>query len=421
MDGNRFDELTRALTTGASRRTLLRRLAGGAAGGLLAHLGMREGAAQQCRQPGKLCNKNANCCSGLCDTTNPDPFKRNRCLCPNGVPPVNGSCGVVSGTCDGAINGTQCNDNNPCTTNDTCLNGVCVGTPVVCRPQSQCHLAGTCNPRPGSARTRRSERHRSATTATSAPPARRCQAGQCVGGTPVVCPAQPVPRTRGSATRARASAPTPEQGPRDALQRRQRLHARTTSARRRQLRGGTPVVCTASDQCHDAGTCNPATGVCSNPAKPNGTACNDGNACTQTDTCQAGVCTGSNPVVCTGPDQCHERRAPATRRPASAPARRPRPTAPPATTATPARRPTPARRGLRRPGPGRLPRQPVPRTPAPATRRTGACSNPTNKPNGTALQRRQRLHHGRYLPERAVRRDAGRLHAKRPVPRRRRL
>jgi hypothetical protein len=39
--------------------------------------------------------------------------------------------------------------------------------------------------------------------------------------------------------------------------------------------------------------------------KPNGTTCDDGNACTQTDTCQAGVCVGSNDVVCTASDQCH--------------------------------------------------------------------------------------------------------------------
>ena len=37
----------------------------------------------------------------------------------------------------------------------------------------------------------------------------------------------------------------------------------------------------------------------------NGTACNDGNPCTQADTCQAGVCAGANPVVCTA-DQCHD-------------------------------------------------------------------------------------------------------------------
>ena len=66
--------------------------------------------------------------------------------------------------------------------------------------------------------------------------------------------------------------------------------------------GGNPKECTASDQCHTAGTCDPATGQCSNPTKTDGTACDDGDACTQADTCQAGVCVGSNPVVCN--DQC---------------------------------------------------------------------------------------------------------------------
>src|SRR2546425_1273194 len=69
--------------------------------------------------------------------------------------------------------------------------------------------------------------------------------------------------------------------------------------------GGSPVTCTASDQCHNAGTCDPSTGQCSNPAKADGSACNDGSACTQSDTCQAGVCTGSNPVTCSASDQCH--------------------------------------------------------------------------------------------------------------------
>ena len=64
------------------------------------------------------------------------------------------------------------------------------------------------------------------------------------------------------------------------------------------------MTCTAQDQCHTAGTCDPATGICSNPNKADGTTCNDGNACTTADTCQAGTCTGT-PVTCTAQDQCH--------------------------------------------------------------------------------------------------------------------
>jgi hypothetical protein len=69
-------------------------------------------------------------------------------------------------------------------------------------------------------------------------------------------------------------------------------------------KGSNPIVCTASDQCHVAGTCDPSSG-CSNPAAPDGTGCDDGNVCTQTDTCQTGVCTGANPIVCKAEDACH--------------------------------------------------------------------------------------------------------------------
>src|SRR5262249_34386491 len=59
------------------------------------------------------------------------------------------------------------------------------------------------------------------------------------------------------------------------------------------------VTCPAPDQCHDPGSCDPATGVCSNPAKPNGAACDDGDACTETDACESGTCTGVA-IHCTG-------------------------------------------------------------------------------------------------------------------------
>jgi RHS repeat-associated protein len=67
---------------------------------------------------------------------------------------------------------------------------------------------------------------------------------------------------------------------------------------------GSPVVCVALDQCHDVGTCSAATGTCSNPAKPNGTACSDGNACTQLDTCQAGSCASGSPVATDDGNPC---------------------------------------------------------------------------------------------------------------------
>src|SRR5206468_11822757 len=63
--------------------------------------------------------------------------------------------------------------------------------------------------------------------------------------------------------------------------------------------GPNDPVCVAPDQCHMARVCDPVTGTCFNPPAPDGTACDDGNACTRTDASRAGVCTGTNSVRCT--------------------------------------------------------------------------------------------------------------------------
>jgi hypothetical protein len=67
-----------------------------------------------------------------------------------------------------------------------------------------------------------------------------------------------------------------------------------------------PVVCSALDSCHEAGVCDPMTGECTNPEKQDGAGCDDDNDCTRTDQCQSGECRGTNPVVCSAADQCHD-------------------------------------------------------------------------------------------------------------------
>ncbi len=57
--------------------------------------------------------------------------------------------------------------------------------------------------------------------------------------------------------------------------------------------GFNPVAC-PGDQCHEAGACDPGTGVCANQNKPDNTACNDGDGC-PADTCQNGTC---RPAAC---------------------------------------------------------------------------------------------------------------------------
>ncbi len=56
--------------------------------------------------------------------------------------------------------------------------------------------------------------------------------------------------------------------------------------------GSNPIVCTPLDQCHEPGSCDPASGQCSNPVKPDGSQCDDGDACTMKDVCDQGTCQG---------------------------------------------------------------------------------------------------------------------------------
>jgi hypothetical protein len=57
------------------------------------------------------------------------------------------------------------------------------------------------------------------------------------------------------------------------------------------------VACVPLDQCHDAGICEPTTGNCTNPPKPDGTACSDGEPCTIGDACALGACVSGPPAT----------------------------------------------------------------------------------------------------------------------------
>jgi hypothetical protein len=66
------------------------------------------------------------------------------------------------------------------------------------------------------------------------------------------------------------------------------------------------IVCEPLDQCHDAGECDPATGECTTPAKPDATPCDDGDACTSGDTCQSGACRGTAKDCSSENDVCND-------------------------------------------------------------------------------------------------------------------
>jgi hypothetical protein len=50
------------------------------------------------------------------------------------------------------------------------------------------------------------------------------------------------------------------------------------------------TVCGTLDACHQEGVCQATDGECRDPNQPDGTSCDDGSGCTQSDKCTAGVC-----------------------------------------------------------------------------------------------------------------------------------
>jgi RHS repeat-associated protein len=64
------------------------------------------------------------------------------------------------------------------------------------------------------------------------------------------------------------------------------------------------TACVALDACHDVGTCDPSTGVCSKPTKADGTSCSDGNVCNGAETCNAGLCQSGTPLQVDDSNPC---------------------------------------------------------------------------------------------------------------------
>ena len=250
---------------------------------------------------GNACTQTDQCESGVCTGSNPVACTAlDQCHEAGSCNPVNGQCSNPA-----APNGTTCSDGNGCTQTDQCESGVCTGSnPVVCTALDQCHVAGTCNASTGQCSNPAAPNGTACSDGSACTQTDACQGGTCTGSNPVVCTASDQCHIAGTCNPASGQCSNPA-APNGTACSDGSACTQTDTCQSGTCTGSNPVVCTAQDQCHVAGTCNPANGQCSDPAAPDGAACNDGNACTQTDTCQSGTCTGSNPVVCTALDQCH--------------------------------------------------------------------------------------------------------------------
>src|SRR5436189_224571 len=224
---------------------------------------------------------------------------------------VAGTCDPMSGVCSNPnkANGTACDDNNACTSGETCQNGAC-GSPastVTCTALDQCHVAGTCDPMSGVCSNPNKANGTACDDNNACTSGETCQNGACGSPTSTVtCTALDQCHVAGTCDPMSGVCSDPNKAEVTAWN---DNNACTSGETCQNGACGSPtstVTCTALDQCHVAGTCDPMSGVCSNPNKANGTACNDNNACTSGETCH--YPTRRSPaltVTCTALDQCH--------------------------------------------------------------------------------------------------------------------
>jgi len=243
----------------------------------LGHLPFPEG----CLHTAFDCNDNDPCTDDPCDPvagcSHPPHICNDGNLCTDDM------CVPETG-CVTTPNNAACEDGNLCTTGDTCSGGFCQpGTPFVCDDGNAC-TTDSCDPRTGCAYVPNANPCSDGNACTIED---ACVEGACHPGFPVACNDNNV-CTTDSCIPAVGCVYSNNTGACN--------DGNACTSGEVCVNGtcqlGVGVTCSPSDQCHAAGLCDPATGVCSNPAKPNGTPCNDGNPCTVGEVCIGGACGG---------------------------------------------------------------------------------------------------------------------------------
>ena len=123
MDGDRFNELTKAIASGASRRSVVKSIAAGIIGSVLgvARVGAT-GAQERVRGPGRVCRENSDCVAGAeCRSDG----LRKRCACAGDTQPCGRACIPFDACCtDSDCGGLTCCNGTCCDL--LCKDGVCM-------------------------------------------------------------------------------------------------------------------------------------------------------------------------------------------------------------------------------------------------------------------------------------------------------
>jgi hypothetical protein len=187
------------------------------------------------------CNVGEVCLSGLCQGAGPPDCSAfgdacNAASCD--AAGAEGNCSILTPINESGV----CEDGDLCTQGETCVSGVCsVGSTVDCTGFTDACNLGVCNPLTGAC----------LTIPVS-------EGGSCDDGDPCTS-----------------------------------VDTCTTG-----VCTGSPVNCSGLDDACNSGTCNASSGVCEAFPINDGGTCDDGDPCTNLDTCAAGTCAGAQIPGC---------------------------------------------------------------------------------------------------------------------------
>jgi len=218
------------------------------------------------------CTDADQCTQGVCGGTAKACSDENIC--------TDDSCDPASGQCVFAPNTAPCDDGNLCTGDDTCSSGTCKGGQNLCECASdaECEAYDDGNPCTGVVKCTNGECKVDEATIVdcSGTQVGPCQTAYCD-------PADGVCKTKNVEDGKEC-----EDG--------DKCTAADTCAAGQCV--GEAIACNDGDEC-TTDSCDPATG-CVYPAVADGIDCNDGSLCTTGDKCLGGKCTGQEVPECSG-------------------------------------------------------------------------------------------------------------------------
>ncbi|MBM4355317.1 MAG: hypothetical protein FJ109_16285, partial [Deltaproteobacteria bacterium] len=227
---------------------------------------------------GNACTLGDACQEGTCAGKKP-------ANCADDNPCTDDSCLAPAG-CQHTPNSAPCSDGDACTLNDICNGGACAGGPDAnCDDANPCTDDG-CHPLSGCTHAANSDPCDDANACTTGD---ACQGGVCLAGKAVGCDDQNLCTDdtcdpKSGCIHAMNSAPCDDGS----------VCTLNDKCEKGSCVGSAPFVCEDSNPCTDD-QCHPKKGCL---FVPNSKPCDDANACTVGDTCDAGLCKSKSMLDC---------------------------------------------------------------------------------------------------------------------------